>query len=366
MKLHLKKSISVILSTGLTLLVIEMVFRVYYPQIHEHDALFQSDERLGWTFIANTEASIVYPGEINHYVSTNNQGFRDDDFLEMGTTKSLMVIGDSFVSNIAVENDVVFTKLMEKSLPDIDVLNLGVNGYGQVQQYLMLEQWLPKIRPDMVVQVIYLRNDFNDNVTAKTRGWEYPRPYATVASDSSITIYPIPKDIPVSKRRKGTRWYHHLHLYHFVRTRLENIQKKSDKESKAFRPPELDICATILDPEIQTQYKVLQQLLLKTRAQLNRQGISYYIVLAPSIVQVQDVLWEQLRAYDPELQLIRDLPNQILLEFAAVHDLKMLDLLPILREAETEEMPLYYAFEQHWTAEGNRVVAKAIADFVVE
>jgi len=38
----------------------------------------------------------------------------------------------------------------------------------------------------------------------------------------------------------------------------------------------------------------------------------------------------------------------------------------VLREVQAKEAPLYNAFEQHWTAAGNKVVAKAITDFITE
>jgi hypothetical protein len=88
-----------------------------------------------------------------------------------------MVLGDSFVSNVEVGADQVFTRVMEQRLADTEVLNFGVNGYGQVQEYLLLERWFDRVRPDVVVVVIYLRNDFEDNVDEK---WTYARPFVSL------------------------------------------------------------------------------------------------------------------------------------------------------------------------------------------
>jgi hypothetical protein len=91
-------------------------------------------------------------------------GFRDNDLPTDPAVRRIMFVGDSFVSNLAVKDDEVFTELMERALPRTAVLNFGVNGFGPVQEYLLLQRWLDQVRPALVVVMIYVRNDFQDNV----------------------------------------------------------------------------------------------------------------------------------------------------------------------------------------------------------
>ena len=60
----------------------------------------------------------------------------------------------------------------------------------------------------------------------------------------------------------------------------------------------------------------------------------------------------------------RSLPGDILVDFAERNNLLMLDLLPPLLAAAAEGGPLYNRREQHWTARGNHVVARALVEFL--
>lgn len=366
MKKFLKNLLAYSLPALILVIIIEVLLRLFAPQIQHHDGLFQADEHLGWSFVPSNSSSAVYPNEVNQIITINPQGFRDADFDLTTASKKIMVIGDSFVSNIAVDDDAVFTEMMEATMENTTVMNFGVNGFGQVQELLLLEKWAPQIQADLIVQMVYLRNDFKDNV--KADNWLYPKPTAQIDSDNEIIIVAAPKDAiaHVAKKQKDKELLERVHLYHFVRSRIGNIRAKKDEKTTKFKPPEIDICARYLTQEVQTQYKVLQQLLLKTKERAEAMDTPIVFVLAPSIGQVQDVSWETIIAYDATIELERSLPNTRLLHFAKENDLQMLDLLPMLREANTEETLLYNQFEQHWTARGNAIVAQAILEFLSE
>ena len=139
-----------------------------------------------------------------------------------------------------------------------------------------------------------------------------------------------------------------------------------DKEASKYRPPEVDLCAVNPKEAIIQQYEVLQQLILRTSEKAVRYSVPIVFVLAPSIAQVQDASWNMIEKYDPEIMLQRNLPNQQLMAFAKEHNLTMLDLLPVLRQAAENGEPLYNQFEQHWTVRGNEVAAKSILEFIPE
>lgn len=351
-------------SIVVTLLIIEGILRWLAPQIHEHDILFQPDSQLGWTFIPKETGAVVYPGEVSQYIRINDYGFRDDnDFVNTQKTKKIMVIGDSFVTNIAVEDGEVFTEVMESQWNDVAVMNFGVNGYGQMQEYLLLEQWLPKVKPDLVIQVIYLRNDFKDNVY--NDNWLYTKPSAVLNEQGDISIQEIPKNTVVKHKSKPKlTGLKKMHLYHFVKHRLQNVEAKLDKTNSRYRPPEIDLCNPEWSDEVEEQYAVLTGLLLQTKQRLDDSDIPIIFVLAPSIAQVQEDTWDEIVSYDRETTLVRDFPNQKLLEFARKQELTMIDLLPELEKASGTGEVLYNTFEQHWTATGNEVVAKTLMKFI--
>ena len=122
---------------------------------------------------------------MNHYIQTNSLGFRDNPLpLDEDKKRKILVIGDSFVSNISVKDNEVFTEIIERQLKNTAVLNFGVPGYGQVQEYLLLKEWFCKINPDLVIVVVFIRNDFEDNVG---RHWFHnPRPTASWSKEDSF------------------------------------------------------------------------------------------------------------------------------------------------------------------------------------
>jgi len=344
-----------------TLLLCELFVRVFFPQISEHDQLFREEKTLGWEFIPNHTGRVIYDGEVYQEVTINSSGFRDAEFSEKKGAKKIMFLGDSFLSNISVTQEEVFTHLVDKSLEDVSVYNLGVNGYGQVQQYLTLKEWIPKIQPDLIVLMIYLRNDFTDNVDGTQ--WLYPRPTASIASDSSIQII-----TPNFDRNLKTElpFYYGSHLFRFVKKRMKVITSNSDKvEVSQSVVPEYYLCNTLLSEETDTMYNVMQKMLLKISSFAEENNTPITFVLAPSIIQAEDALWQSVIVEEtstPEV-FVRDLPNQKLLKFAEEHEMSMLDLLPALR-ALPKETKLYNPLEQHWTAKGNAVVAQEITRFL--
>ncbi len=181
-----------IFSTVIAVGLCEVFLRLLLPQVSDHAEMFEYDPDLGWRFVANKAGQIVYPGEIKNTIRTNALGFRDEE-PKHGEIKKILVLGDSFVSNISVGDDEVFTKIMEGSLGDFDVLNFGVNGYGQVQEYLLMEKWLDRIQPNVIVLIICLQNDFTDNTG---NYWIYSRPSASLAGADSILSIRPPADGP--------------------------------------------------------------------------------------------------------------------------------------------------------------------------
>jgi hypothetical protein len=353
----------------LTLAAVELFLRSVYPQISEHDEMFVYDPELGWGFIPDKRGAIVYPGESQHFVRTNSLGFRDDPPPPPDEEiVRIMVLGDSFVSNVAVMDEDVFTEILERRLERTSVMNFGVNGYGQVQEYLLLERFWDEVRPDLVILVIYIRNDFSDNVG---RDWLYPRPVAARnGDDSTLTIVPPPPKSEAMVHRSSWQWYRRIHLYVLINRRLRGLidrfvaTGKTGRPTSTLGPPELDLCSDNPSEEAWDMYRTMEALLLKISGLLEGHGTPYLFVLAPSRVQVDDVLWssmlqefgEDREHYDPSL------PNDRLMAYGEDHGLPMLDLLPPLRSEVKKGKTLYFPSEEHWTAEGNRVVADILSE----
>ncbi len=353
----------------LTLLVFEMALALSYPQIHGLYKLFQPDPVLGWGFIPNKSVPVSYVGESHHYIQTNEAGFRDRSFLEVTPgNKRIMVIGDSFASNIAVRQEDVFTTIMERWLHGTAVLNLGINGYGQVQEYLLMRQQMKQIRPDLVIVLIYIRNDFSDNVGQLSA---YPRPYASLVGNlPTLLLHSVPStEYASALEHSSWFFYRSTHTYHFIRHRLRLIADRwgndpAPHSPSRSTPPELYLCRKDSTQKRETMFQVMEQLLLEMAQFAGDSDVPILFAMAPSMLQVEERLWNQLvQSYDLDKdQYDRALPNRRLNRFAQDHGVEMLDLLPFLQSETLEDIRLYNEREQHWTSAGNGVVAKAVLD----
>lgn len=349
-----------LISTVCTLVLCELGVRFFMPQINEHDLMFQVDKDLGWTFIPNKRGNIIYEGGIRHTIQTNTEGYRDVPFDSKNENVKIMVLGDSFVSNISVNSATVFTRLMEEQLETTSVYNFGVNGYGQVQELLVLKKWAPQLKPDIALVLIYLRNDFTDN-TYKTQ-WLYPRPSVAFNTEGGLQISPPSQNY---KKKEALPYYYKSHIFRLLKQSVANIKQKTTKDfSLEDLPPEHYICRTPFSKETALMYETMKRLVLEINAYGKTLDIPVVFALAPSLVQVNDELWLKLQEADKSVSLQRDLPNRELLDFAKTHAIEMIDLMPSLRHAQNKGISMYNIKEQHWTAEGNVLVAKVLCEYL--
>jgi len=91
--------------------------------------------------------------------------YDENGFKAFGDTAAarpkVFFIGDSYTASIEVSNEKSFFNLLKDSL-DVEVFAYGHAGYGTLQQYMVFDQWVDRIRPDIVVWEV-CSNDFIDN-----------------------------------------------------------------------------------------------------------------------------------------------------------------------------------------------------------
>ena len=204
-----KELITFFVSLLIAVLIAEVSVRQFFPQKMDIKTIFQRDAEFGWSFYPGRESTISYAELGPHQMQTNSDGFRDSEF-DFSKKNSILVMGDSYVSNIGVANEEVFTEILEEELTDTEIMNFGVNGYGPLQSYRLLQNWLSKTTPDRVLFFIYLRNDYTDNVETS---WLLPRPTAELNADKSdLIINPIPSEYIEDSRPLSLYTYSHLYV----------------------------------------------------------------------------------------------------------------------------------------------------------
>ncbi len=146
------------------------------------------------------------------YLTTDENGFRSFGKLD-SERKKLFFLGDSYTQSVEVADDKVFYNLLKDSL-SIDIFAYGMAGYGQVQEYMILDKYYDEIQPDVLILQV-CSNDFIDNhhELEMTSGYKVGlrRPYLTL-EDKIEYHTPIPTYQKIEKYSRflgyfSKRWY---------------------------------------------------------------------------------------------------------------------------------------------------------------
>ena len=65
--------------------------------------------------------------------------------------KRVLVLGDSFTWGFGVEQEQIFTEVIENSRKDVEVINAGVSGYSPDQELIWLREQGMHFQPDLVL-----------------------------------------------------------------------------------------------------------------------------------------------------------------------------------------------------------------------
>ncbi len=176
-------------------LIGEIVFRVFPKLVSDPPAQPPYNYRaphdlVGWV----VKEGYRHDGEMRDFKGNNypvHLSFGKEGFRKWGdpasSKKKVLFIGDSYTACAQTSDDKTFYKILGDSLP-IEVFAYGAAGFGNTQEYLIAEHYLPQIKPDLIVWEM-CSNDFIDNYweLEKTAAYHVrmPRPYTM--EDGSIT-----------------------------------------------------------------------------------------------------------------------------------------------------------------------------------
>ncbi|HSG27357.1 MAG TPA: SGNH/GDSL hydrolase family protein, partial [Candidatus Krumholzibacterium sp.] len=139
--------------------------RVKYDDVHVSVSSIRLDEEFGW--IPNPDyhfsgekhdaAGAVYHADVHQA----NEDFRIFGDTTRTDRKRVLFLGDSFTHAVEVDDDSTFYSIVSRDL-EVEPFVLGVGGYSNLQELLMLKKHVDEIVPDMVV-LQFCSNDFVNN-----------------------------------------------------------------------------------------------------------------------------------------------------------------------------------------------------------
>jgi len=288
----------------------------------------QFDPELGWA---------LRPGYRSEGMNINALGQRGlktvpikrkDDHLR------ILVIGDSYSFGPNVTDEETYAAVLRDSfLPDAEVVNLAVSGYGTDQQILLYERDGVPYEADIVV-LGFFTHDMSRN-GRQFRFYAKPifeiRDQDLVLADVEI---PSPTDL-IGFYTSGQRSIrtHGSYVFEYLHQEWKGLMRHGPKAST---------------PEWAVTEKILERFHRRAHAQGSEPFL--LVIHHEQFLETDDCRSAEIAA--------------LLVKKAEALGMKYLDLGPIFRENNTkEDDPLYYG---HWTSRGHRIAAEALYRALVD
>jgi hypothetical protein len=147
------------------------------------------DPMRGWASKPNLRNAKVFENKI---LNTNARGLRGTKDFAYGKNgrRRIVLLGDSFTFGEEVSDDETYAHFLQEMLPDVDVINLGVHGYGHDQMLIFFETEGVRYEPDIVI-LGFLKMDMERNLLS-FRDFAKPR-FVVRGGQLELTGVPVPR-----------------------------------------------------------------------------------------------------------------------------------------------------------------------------
>lgn len=363
-------------------LALEVGFRVFGPFLPGEYSLGverEYDPVLGWRHVPNFRGGFR-TSEFSVQVTINSRGLRDEEIPYDRPPGGLRVLalGDSFLAATHVPLEQAMAEQLQGLLrarlaprPG-DVVNAGVSGYGQAQEYVYLDTEGYKYAPDVVLVVVFLGNDLADNIRGSDGRWL--RPLFELDGDDRLLQVQAPTRPPFRRPPWDELLLRSSLAYNFLRSgvldKLDQPAEQAGETGRDIDPDpgsEFQVYERAPSAKMRRAWEVTEALLAAIVRRAESVGARTMIVGAPSFRQLDPAAFDARlaeRGLDPR-RYDAEAPDRRLGEAAARKNLAYLDLLPVFRRAAEGGETVFYPKNTHWAPAGQRIAARAVDDFLL-
>lgn len=349
-----------IISTFITLFIVEIIFQVFIPQnvIYYNSDVWQPADTIGWRHHVNANTTINLGNGTVQFVS-DQYGYRVNPLIDQvdkkNADKNILVLGDSFLEAIQIENkDAIPTRLQNQLKNkgfNTYFYNSAVAGWSPNQYYLEAKNVLEKenIDVDYGIVFLYIGNDIIKNnipyFQARDKFYEkkfhMPRKL-TWASLKYSFFYPLNDFLE-----------QHSHLFLFLKKKNKNLLAKLGLTP--YRFPNI----FQLNEKESESWNITTKVCTNISQVFESKKIPVIFVLIPTAYQVNQHTFQEYKNYFNINVDSIDLkqPNTLLKEKLRANSLKVYDPLVHLQNKSKALGPLYNETDGHFTPEGHRVLS---------
>lgn len=354
-----KKDILINISVAVITIILflslfEITLRIFFPQMLY---TFQFDEDLVYKLAPNVNTVYYYKNEFNSKFTTNSKGIVGEEEYPYEKEKDkyrIIMLGDSFVEARQVDNNEKASWLLENNLKkegfNVDVINMGVSGYGTDQEaYYLISEGL-KYNPQLVILNIFVGNDVSE--TAKDEVYKLENGNL-VKNKVKIAAY--------RKVWASVRSYSHVASF-FSENFLKPFLFKKGKSKEGIKEIPIRFLNNLNNPSDNNYEKnALEKvsLLIKNmKNTLELDNIKLLVVIIPEKEQISKEIF-QAHYNVTDWNTINITKYQtILINLLNDEKIEYIDLLPILRGEQNNSF--YFEEDSHLNIEGNKKLAETI------
>ncbi|MFX0194692.1 MAG: SGNH/GDSL hydrolase family protein [Candidatus Hodarchaeota archaeon] len=349
----LLNSLLLFVSITVGLALVEVVLRVVgYEKFKvelpnpERAIFWHYDSLLGWKHLPNHDGRFIM-SDFDIHVKINGQGLRDRPYSyqrQKGVFR-IVVLGDSFTWGFGVEQDQIFTEIIERSQDNLEVINMGVSGYSTDQEYLLLKEEGLKYQPQLIM-LMFFDNDIYENSLA-VNYFIYPKPkFSIVNAQLVLTNRPLPKVSPLRKVHYFLRT--HLITYNVLVRVLSYNQTKPIRLSRKLAS---GITLWLTGKKKENPFELTCAIISELKALSETCGAQLVIV--------------KIATQDQALDFDNTKPNE-LAEYCHAQNIPFLDLAEPFQDylRSDNNHSLQFANDRHWNVNAHNRAARVIHSYL--
>ncbi len=212
------------------------------------------DDQLGWSPQPGAKAYSKATGQTIEY-AINEKGLRGGpkEYAKPEGVFRIVTLGDSHTFGFGVPLAYHYTTLLEGYFKNLEVINLGVNGYGLDQMLLRLQSEGLKYHPDLVL--LYLPH-YADVRHMRDKVWGMGKPQfelkngelilknSPVSNNSKLYVTLIDTDRFLARYSRAYRMFRDAILYFYLKSAVANQKNdasKSLEEQDPLKPTQKEL-----------------------------------------------------------------------------------------------------------------------------
>ncbi|MHC4454360.1 MAG: SGNH/GDSL hydrolase family protein, partial [Planctomycetota bacterium] len=163
--------------------------KLYDGVIEIYHGFDMFDQTKGWKSKPDIKDWKVFEDKA---LNTNSRGFRGKNEYSYGKNQNktrIMILGDSYTFGEEVSDNETYSYYLQEMIPQSDIINMGIHGYGHDQMLVYLKEEIGKYKPDIVI-LGFLHIDMERNML-KFRDYAKPK-FVLDNNHLTLTASPVP------------------------------------------------------------------------------------------------------------------------------------------------------------------------------